>query len=135
MRAYTVAAAAVTLGIPAKWIDNTLSHNKITGVIQTRQGITRKLSPQAVVILEISLQLGRILSIPLPRALALAEQLTLIGGPDARLNLGGSVTLAMNVTAIEHSTHACLAQAVEITPTPARGRPRKRDGAPFGRPI
>lgn len=78
VRGYTVAAAAVTLGTSTKWIDNVLSHHKITGVTQTRQGIARKLSPHAVLILEISLELGRVLSVPLPRALALAEELAVL---------------------------------------------------------
>ncbi len=125
VRGYTVAAVAVTLGIPTKWIDNVLSHHKITGVTQARQGIARKLSPHAVLILEISLELSRVLSVPLPRALALAEELAVLGAPDATLNLGVSVTLTMDVAAIERATHARLAQAVEVTPTRRRGRPPK----------
>ncbi|MEO8575501.1 MAG: hypothetical protein ABI556_02320 [Gemmatimonadales bacterium] len=123
MRAYTVAAVAVTLKVPAKWIDNVLSHHSVHGVIQARQGVTRRLSPQAVTILAIALQLVRSASLPLSRALDIAQRAVQAGTPEARVQLSPSVGLVVDTSAIRTETSARLAEAVEIAPRPRRGRP------------
>ena len=58
MRAYTVAASAFTLGVNTKWLDNVLSHHRVDGVFQQRQGISRRLTPAALLTLEIAARLG-----------------------------------------------------------------------------
>jgi hypothetical protein len=123
MRAYTVAAVAVTLKVPAKWIDNVLSHHTVPGVSQNRQGVTRRLSPKAVTILEITLQLIRSASVPLARALEIAQHVTQMETPEARMPLSGSVAIVVDMAAIRADTATRLADAVEIAPRPRRGRP------------
>ena len=123
MRAYTVAAVAVALKMPVKWVDNVLSHNRVRGVSQARQGVARRLTPQAVTILEIALQLVRAASIPASRALAIAHEVADLGGSVAPVYLSRSVTIVVDVTAITRETTERLAQAVEIAPRPQRGRP------------
>ena len=123
MRAYTVAAVAVTLKVPAKWIDNVLSHHTVPGVSKSRQGVSRKLSPQAVTILEITLQLIRSASVPLARALEIAQQVAHMETPEARMPLSRSVAIVVDTSAIRADTAARLAEAVEIAPRPRRGRP------------
>ncbi len=125
MRGYTVAAAAVTLKVPQKWIDNALSHHSVRGVSQARQGIARRLTPQAVTILEIALRLIRTTSIPLGRALALAQTLIDAGGPAATLQVSSSIMIVADISAITAETRERLAHAVESAPTPKRGRPRR----------
>lgn len=120
MRAYTVATVAVTLGITRKWLDNTLSHNRIDGVIQARQGVSRKLSPLAVVTLYVTLRLIEDLDMPLKRALKLASELARSSG-NHTLSAGFSITLDMDRSV--HDVTERLARAVEITPLPRRGRP------------
>lgn len=123
MRAYTVAAVAVALKMPVKWVDNVLSHNKVRGVSQARQGVARRLTPQAVTILEIALQLIRAASVPVSRALAVAHEVAEMGGSAAPVYLSNSVTIVVDVMAITRETSDRLAQAVEIAPRPPRGRP------------
>lgn len=123
MRAYTVAAVAVTLKVPAKWIDNVLSHHSVLGVLQARQGVARRLSPQAVTVLAIALQLVRSASLPLSRALGIAHEVVRTDTPEARVQLSRSVTLVVDTSAIRMDTSARLAHAVEIAPKPRRGRP------------
>ena len=123
MRAYTVAAVAVTLKVPAKWIDNVLSHHNVPGVSQTRQGVSRKLTPQAVTTLEIALQLLRSISLPVARALEIAHALAQSGETPARVSLSSSVDIVVDVSAITVETSRRLADAVEIAPQPRRGRP------------
>ncbi len=125
MRAYTVTAAAVTLNVPIKWVDNVLSHNRVRGVSQARQGVTRRLAPQAVTILEIALQLGRTASLPLGRALEIAHALVDAGGSAAHVRLSASVMIVVDVSAIANDTAERLAEAVEMAPTPRRGRPAR----------
>ncbi len=125
MRAYTVAAAAVTLKVSQKWIDNALSHHSVRGVSQARQGIARRLTPQAVTVLEIALRLIRATSIPLGRSLALAQTLVDAGGSAAILQVSSSITLVVDISAIAAETKERLADAVESAPNPKRGRPRR----------
>lgn len=123
MRAYTVAAVAVTLKVPTKWIDNVLSHHNVPGVSQTRQGVSRRLTPQAVITLEIALQLLRWISLPMARALEIAHALAQSEDTPARLSLSSSVAIVVDVSAITAETSRRLAEAVEIAPRPKRGRP------------
>ena len=47
-RAYTVGTAALALDVPTKWLDNVLSHHSVPGVVQERQGVSRKVSLEGV---------------------------------------------------------------------------------------
>ena len=123
MRAYTVAAVAVTLGVTQKWMDNALSHHRIRGVAQARQGVTRKLTPPAITTLRIALSLVQALSLPLARALELADELMRAGGGDSEVILPRGIAIRVDISAISGETMARLAEAVEMTPTPRRGRP------------
>ena len=125
MRAYTVAAAAVTLGVSPKWVDNALSHHPIPGVSRKSQGVARRLSPSAVTTLEIALRLGRLISVPLARGLDLAQQAVENGDRAARLELSTAISIVVDVPAITSETAVRLAEAVEIAPVPRRGRPRR----------
>ncbi len=53
-RAYTIATAALTLGTTAKWLDNVLSHNRVTGVAQERQGVSRRLTVEGLLVLALT---------------------------------------------------------------------------------
>lgn len=126
MRAYTVAAVAVSLKVPAKWIDNALSHHAVPGVTQARQGIARRLSPQAVTILEIALQLVRSAGLPLGRALEIGHKIMQTGTSETaevRLQISKSIAIIVDSSALRADTSARLAEAVEIAPRPRRGRP------------
>lgn len=121
MRGYTVRAVAVTLGVPVKWVDNVLSHHRISGVSAGRQGVTRRLSIQAVLILEIAIRLINAFRLPLPKALELAARF--VGTRSDKLTLADQISLLANVNVIEEQVTDSLAHAVEIAPSPRRGRP------------
>lgn len=122
MRAYTIATVAITLGVTSKWLDNALSRFPVRGVVQSRQGISRKLGPQAVVTLHIACELIRVLGIPLAEAINLAEQATLAGGV-ATIGLFSAASITIDVNTTARDVGERLAQAVEVTPVPRRGRP------------
>ncbi|MBA2708606.1 MAG: hypothetical protein H0U59_12450 [Gemmatimonadaceae bacterium] len=125
MRAYTVATAAITLRVPAKWVDNTLSHHSIPGVLHKRQGVRRRLTPPAIVTLCIALLLTTELSLSLAKAVEISAHLVHTGGESAEWRFSENGWLRLNVVSIEKAVIDRLAQAVEVTPIPRRGRPPK----------
>jgi hypothetical protein len=126
MRAYTVATTAVTLRMPEKWLDNVLSQNTVDGVIRKRQGVARRLTPKAVLTLDIAARLVRALGATMPAALRLARQLIEQGTDRADVDAGEGLRLTLDLQAIERDLMERLAQAVEIAPSPQRGRPRRK---------
>jgi len=126
MRAYTVAATAVTLGVTRKWVDNVLSHHRVDGVHQARQGILRRVTPTGLLNLEIALGLGRALGIPIARALDISNDLMAARGGEIQLSGPPSITLRVDVDTMERALSARLEHALEMTPIPRRGRPRSK---------
>jgi hypothetical protein len=119
MRGYTVATAAVALGVSAKWVDNALSHHRVAGVVQSRQGVARRLTIEAVTVLEITLRLMRGLQIPAAAAIQIGQGLSRHGSAWSR----EGCEIRLDVDAVRSSVAQRLAEAVEYTPVPRRGRP------------
>lgn len=119
-RAYTVGTAALALDVPAKWLDNVLSHFQVPGVSQERQGISRKVSLEGVLQLALALNLIDDLEIPTANALRLASTISQTGGQH-RTDSG--ITISLDLSTIRAGLDSRLAQAVEIAPVPRRGRP------------
>jgi hypothetical protein len=124
MRAYTVAATAVTLGVSKKWVDNVLSHHRVNGVHQTRQGILRRVTPAGLLTLEIALTLGRALGIPIAPALDISHRLISARGEEIQLPGSPAITLRADLDAMARGLNPRLERALEMTPIPKRGRPR-----------
>ncbi len=119
-RAYTVATAALTLDVPVKWVDNILSHNKVSGIRQERQGIPRHLSIDGLLILGLTSLLIHELGLPTARAIGVAAELIKNDGQYfARPDLSVRIELA----SFKASLLERLESAVEIAPVPRRGRP------------
>jgi len=123
MRAYTVATVAVTLGVTPKWLDNVLTRFPIHGVVQSRQGISRRLAPQAVITLHLASELIRTLGMPLVQAISLAERAGSTEEGFSTISLFGSAALTFDLAAVSRDVSERLATAVEMTPVPKRGRP------------
>jgi hypothetical protein len=122
MRAYTVATVAITLNVSRKWLDNALSHNRVEGVVQARQGVSRKLSPHAVLTLHIALLLVEHLEMPLGRALSLATKLAQPAESGGHI-LSQGLSIVLDLDQATELVAQRLSRAVEITPLPRRGRP------------
>jgi hypothetical protein len=108
------------LDVPAKWLDNVLSHFQVPGVTQERQGIPRKVSLEGMIQLALILRLIDDLEIPTAKALGLASTLTQTRGEH---RTGSGITISLDLSTIRAGLEARLAQAVEIAPIPRRGRP------------
>ena len=119
-RAYTVGTVALALNIPAKWIDNVLSHHQVRGVTQRRQGVTRKVSPEGLLQLSLATILIEDLEIPTSKALRLAASVSDASG---NLQMPSGLRINLDLAAIRARLEQRLAQAVEIAPVPRRGRP------------
>jgi hypothetical protein len=109
--------------MPLKWVDNVLSHHRIPGVVQRRQGISRRLAPQAVLALDIALRLSKTLGVPTSRALELSSRLLSQPADRETLDLGQGVSISIATDEIRSELLDRLAHAVEVAPSPRRGRP------------
>ena len=123
MRAYTTSTVAVALQVTPKWLDNTLSHFRVTGVSSGRQGVARRLDRRAVTVLEIALLMSSGIGAPMDQALAVAEEIVRSGG---RVVTRRGLSIAIDLDQLEQKLTERLAEAVEFTPVPRRGRPAGR---------
>lgn len=121
-RAYTVATAALAIGMPVKWIDNILSHNKVAGVRQERQGVARRLSIEALLVLALTAILINELGLSTARAIVAAEGIVKSGG---RYSTAQGVSIQLDLATFQSGLLEQLEHAVEIAPIPRRGRPPK----------
>jgi hypothetical protein len=121
-RAYTIATAALTLEMPAKWLDNTLSHIKIPGVGQEKQGVARRITIDGLLILSIAALLINDLGISLSQAARIAEALASSSG---LYTSPGGVGIQLDLEGLRFKLLERLEHAVEVAPIPKRGRPRK----------
>ena len=119
-RAYTVATAALALGVPVKWVDNILSHNRVTGIRKERQGIARRLSIEGLLILALTALLIHELGVSTTKAIVVAEGIVKNGGqyPVAR-----GLSIELDLAGFQAGLLEQLENAVEIAPAPRRGRP------------
>jgi hypothetical protein len=118
-RAYTLATAALALGTPPKWLDNILSHHRVLGVEQKRQGIARRLSIDGLLVLGVALILMREIGLPARRAIETAQYLAKNNG----IYKFEQLSLSIDLNAFRDELLGKLENAVEIAPVPKRGRP------------
>ena len=121
-RAYTIATAALTLEISVKWLDNTLSHIKIPGVRQEKQGVARHVTIDGLLIISIATLLINELGISLSRAARIAETLATKNGLHTS---PGGLAIQLDIEGLRLTLLERLEHAVEIAPVPKRGRPPK----------
>jgi len=119
-RAYTIATAALALGTSVKWLDNVLSHNRVSGVAQERQGISRRLTVEGLLVLALVVLLIQELGLPTLRAIVLAEDLAKNEG---RYMAQQGLNIALDLLSFRIRLLERLENAVEIAPVPKRGRP------------
>jgi hypothetical protein len=126
MAAYSVATAALALGIERKRLENILSRYEILGTGLGRQGKARRLSRQTIINLAAMVQLETVLSIPAPAAAELvrtARKLSEETAGPVQITRG-SIALIIDFAAIERALLAQLSEALEMAPRLRRGRPR-----------
>ena len=121
-RVYTIGTAALTLQVTIKWLDNALSHHKVAGVHQEKQGVARRLTIEGLLRLAVATILVRELGLPLPTAIEIAEVIT---HSDGHFTSTSGLRLELDLKTLRTTLLERLEHAVEIAPIPKRGRPPK----------
>lgn len=121
-RAYTIATAALALDASGKWIDNLLSHYRLAGVVQARQGIARRLHIEGLLNLLVILELTRELGVTVGAAVKIAQH---IAGENGVFVSPGGIRLELDLQTMQDRLLSRLEHAVEVAPLPRRGRPPK----------
>ena len=121
-RAYTVATAALAIGMPIKWVDNVLSHNRLTGIRQDRQGVARRLSIEGLLVLALIAVLIEELGLSTAKAILAAEGIVNGGG---RYTTARGLSIELDLNVFRSGLLEQLEHAVEVAPLPRRGRPPK----------
>ena len=120
MRAYSTTVVAHALGTDRRWLDAVIANHDIDGVRRERQGVSRAISPTAVLTIAVALDLMAALQTPIASALHLANALVLKTGEHSPAE---GILLRVDVGVIERRMAARLTEAVESHPPPRRGRP------------
>lgn len=130
MRSYSVVAAALALDVSPKWLDNLLSQNRVAGVSQSRQGVARRIAPGALYVIATVSTLNSEFQIPVAGALELAHGLWAASPQESEEAAGvvrrNGISIELDRHAIRRRVEAGLADALEITPRPRRGRPPRK---------
>lgn len=121
-RAYTIATAGLALGISTKWLDNTLSHYRVLGVVQEKQGVARRITVDGILTLSIVLLLTSELGATVGTAIAIAERIVAEGG---LFEAPGGLRIGLDLEKFRNRLTSQLETAVEVAPLPRRGRPPK----------
>ena len=123
MPIYNTKTAAIALGVTPKWLDNLLSHNDLPTLHGETQGVSRRLSLPAVMTIAVARELIQALQLPAPTALRLADRLI---SNDGNVTVSPDICLTFRRDHFRSGIIDLLDRAVEVAPTPRRGRPRKR---------
>lgn len=121
MPIYDLAAVAHALEMNPRQLDNLLSRNDLDGVERKARGVTRRISSDAAVAINIAWQLSEATRIPIASALELSRQLT--ANSNHLISVGDYLTLAIDFASIRADTLARLDTAVETVGRRRRGRP------------
>ena len=97
-----------------------LSHNRVPGVSQERQGVSRRLTVEGLLVLALSILLIHELGVPTSKAIALAEDLVKNEG---RHEAGRGLAVNVDLASLRLGLLERLENAVEVAPVPRRGRP------------
>jgi len=124
MPSYNTATVASALGVTPKWLDNLLSHHDLDGALRASQGISRRLSFTTVTTLALAKELIDSIGMKAPAAIELASQL--LNSSTGELVISPRLRISVQADSLQSDVLDSLARAVEIAPSPRRGRPPKR---------
>jgi hypothetical protein len=122
LRAYTIATAALALEISVKWLDNTMSHYRVPGVVQQKQGVARRITVDGLLALSIVLLLTGELGSTVATAIEIAQKLI---AADGAFESPSGFRITLDLETFRNRLISRLEKAVEAAPLPRRGRPPK----------
>jgi len=118
---YDVSAVAHAIGIDVKQLDNILSRNFLNGVDRRTRGVSRRISSDAAITLQLACDLAAALEVPVAVALRISQMLQQNDGEPVAV--GRFASLRADVVALRTTTVARLDTAVELVGRRRRGRP------------
>jgi hypothetical protein len=121
----TTSTAALVLGADTKVIDNILAREGKHLIRDGRRGRTRRISFAVLKQLAVALELRRHLGVPI--AIALDTSAKLLATADGEMPMGALGSIRIDLKSLGVNLSAALADAIEQTTPPPRGRPRKGD--------
>ena len=121
MPIYDLAAVAHALEMTPKQLDNLLSRNDLDGVERKARGVSRRISSEAALAINIAWRLSEATKLPIANALELSRRLAT--DSDHAIAVGDHLTLAVDFAAIRADTLSRLDAAVETVGRRRRGRP------------
>src|SRR5689334_1044757 len=101
MPLYTTSSTAAALGVSQKWLDNLLSHNKIDGIQQSGQGVSRRLPIESVETISVAHTLIKETHVPAAHAVALAERL--IASQTGGIELSPALSVTVDLAGLRQS--------------------------------
>lgn len=104
-----------------KQLDNLLSRNDLHGVQRKTRGVTRRISSDAAVVINLAWKLSEGARVPIATALGMSRRLMI--DSDHSVAVGDHLTLKVNFDGIRADTLARLDAAVEAIGRRRRGRP------------
>lgn len=125
MPIYDLAAVAHAIEMTPKQLDNLLSRNKLDGVERKARGVTRRISSEAAVAINIAWQLAEGTKVPIASALEISRRLT--AHSDHSIPVGEHLRLTVDFAGIRADTLARLDSAVETVGRRQRGRPPRTE--------
>ncbi|HUF64490.1 MAG TPA: hypothetical protein VMM17_00795 [Gemmatimonadaceae bacterium] len=141
MASYSTTTAAIALGVNRKQLENLLGRCRIPGTSRGRQGRARRLPRSTLLAVAAVLRLQRSLGIPASLAVdLLADGLLAQNGSWPGVSADGGTTqatpqadapglrrgpflLVVDIAQLERELAQALAEAIEMSPRPRRGRP------------
>ena len=121
MQKLTTITAAATLGIDTKALDNILSREASHLVPRGARGKSRRISAHVLELIAVALLLKRDLGIPIARGLDLAIKLG--ESVSGEIPFGRFGRLSFNTNPLRSAMQQSIADIVEQTVPPERGRP------------
>jgi len=125
-RLYHVEIARHAAGTDAKWIDNLLSHFDVPGVGGGTQGVARRITLDGICHVALISRLNRELRMPVSAAVSLARRL--LANQSDRAIVASGLEIHLDRRALEQEIDRRVAEAVEASTPPRRGRPPRRSG-------
>jgi len=139
-RAYDIAVAALAIGVERKWLDNLTSQHSIPGTEHLARGVARRLAMRTLITAAIVRDLSRGLGVPVARSVEIAARLLAAeeshdpratppagaaqcGEALPSIEISDSISLAIDIAAIERTIERGLLSAMETVVPRRRGRP------------
>ena len=121
MQKLTTSTAAAAIGVDSKALDNILSREATHLLPRGARGKSRRISLNVLELIAIALVLKRDLGIPIARGLDLATKL--VESASGEIQIGRVGSLRFNINPLRYAMQQSIADIVEQTVPPERGRP------------